>query len=95
MAHHDDGLTPELGRNVIAVLRHLAGMAHEQPGTAEDAFHLQLEDIGVGVDVLMHPSRLDELGDVFCGSVAHASSSSPIGVSRARRSTKQSEVMRC
>ena len=85
MAHHDDRLTPELGRDVIAGLRHLAGMAHEQPGTAEDAFHLQLEDIRVGVDVPMHPSRLDELGDVLCVSVAHGSSSSPIGVFRAVR----------
>ena len=45
VAAHDHRLAAELGGDVVAGLRHLAGMPDEQPGAAEDALHLELEHI--------------------------------------------------
>ena len=71
VADHDHGLPSELGGDVVAGLRHLAGMADEQPRLAEDALHLELEDVRIGVDVAVHATGLDEAGDVIGMSVAH------------------------
>ena len=46
-------------------------MADEQPGAAEDALHLELEHVGIGIDAPVHPARLDQLGDFVGVSVAH------------------------
>ena len=71
MPHHDHGLAPELGGDEVAGLRHLAGMPDEQPGTAEDALHLKLEQFGIGIDVAMDASRLDQACDAVRVSIAH------------------------
>jgi hypothetical protein len=71
VARHYYGLAPELGGNEVAGLRHLACVADEQPGAPEDPFHLQLEDVRVGINVAMDAARLDQLGDVVCVPVAH------------------------
>jgi hypothetical protein len=70
VAHHDHGLAAELGGDVVAGLPHLAGMANIKPGAAEDALHFKLEDFGIGVDVAVHPSGLDQDRDISV-SVAH------------------------
>ena len=62
--HHDDRLAAELGGDEIARIGHLAVMADEQPGTAEDALHLQFEHVGIGVDAPVHAAGLDQPGDV-------------------------------
>ena len=48
-------------------------MADEQPGAAEDALHLQLEQVGIGIDAPVHAAGLDQLGDLVGVSVAHGS----------------------
>ena len=45
---HDHRLAAEIGGDVVARVRHLAGVADEQPGAAEHALHLELEHVGVG-----------------------------------------------
>jgi hypothetical protein len=59
VARHHDGLPEERVALVVAGMRHLAGMSHEQPGALEDAAHLLLEDLGVHVDAAMYPVALD------------------------------------
>ena len=71
MPGHDHGLAAEFRGEVVAGLRHLAGVADVKPGAGEDALHLQFENVGIGVDVAVHPPRLDQLGDVLGASVAH------------------------
>jgi hypothetical protein len=71
MARHDHRLASELGGDVVAGLRDLAGVPYEQPGAAEDALHLELEDIRIRVHAAMNPARLDQLGDFVRISVAH------------------------
>jgi len=45
-------------------------VADEQPGAAENALHLEFEQLGIGVDATMHATGLDQPGDLV--SVAHA-----------------------
>ena len=71
MAHHEDGLPAELGGDVVTRARHLAGVAHEQPGAPEDALHFELENIGIGVDVAVNASGTNQPGNAFGISVAH------------------------
>jgi hypothetical protein len=71
VANHDDGLTPQFRGDVIARLRHLACVADEQPGAAENAFHFQFENGGIGVHVPVHASGLDEARDLLGASVMH------------------------
>src|SRR5262249_58402137 len=70
VADHDHGLAAELGSDVVANVRHLALVADEQPGAAENALHLEFEQLGIGVDATMHTTGLDQPGDLV--SVAHA-----------------------
>ena len=48
-------------------------MADEQPRAAEEALHLELEEIGIGIDAPMDAARLDQACDdpsAFC-PIAH------------------------
>ena len=71
MSHHDDRLAAELGGDEIAGIRDLARMTDEQPGAAEDAFHLQVEQVRIGIDAPVHTAGLDELFDLVGVAVAH------------------------
>ena len=42
-------------------------MADEQPGAAEDALHLELEHVRIGVDAPVHAAGLDQPGDAHSG----------------------------
>ncbi len=68
---HDDRLAAELGGYVVARIGHLTGVTDKQPSAAENAFHFQLKQTGIGVDAPVHASRLDQFGDVVGVSVAH------------------------
>ena len=68
---HDHRLAAEVGGDVVARVRHLARMADEQPGTAENTLKLKLEHVGIGIDTPVHPAWLDQLGDFIGVSVAH------------------------
>ena len=59
MADHDHGLAADLRGDEVAGLRHLARVPDEQPSAAEDALHLQLEHLRIGVDVAVHATGLD------------------------------------
>ena len=63
LAHHEDRLPAHLRRHEIARARDLAVMAEQQPGPAENPFHLQVEDAWIGVGVPMHPAGLHQLRD--------------------------------
>src|SRR2546423_2997801 len=65
VATHDHGLTTELSGDVVSRLRHLTGVTDEQPSRFENAFHLELEQFGIGIDASMDAARLDEFCDVF------------------------------
>src|SRR5579863_7442732 len=71
MPHHDDRLAAEIGGDEIARIGHLAGVADEQPGAAEDALHFQVEQIRIGIDAPVHAAGLDELSDLVGVAVAH------------------------
>src|SRR5262249_35807276 len=60
LAHHDDGLTPELGGVGVAGVGDLALMADIEPGPAEQTLHLELEDLRVGVDTPADAPDIDE-----------------------------------
>src|SRR5262245_22398325 len=68
---HDDRLTAELGRDVVAWLRHLAGVADEQPSRSEDALQLELEQLRIGIHAPMDAARFNQLSDFLRVSVAH------------------------
>ena len=74
MTGHDDRLAAEVGGDEVAGIWHLAGMADEQPRAREDAFHLQLEHVGIGVDAAMHAAGFNQGGDVVGVSVVHGDS---------------------
>src|SRR5207245_1740924 len=48
-------------------LGHLAVVPDVDPALAEDALHLQLEDLGVGVDRARHPVGEDQIIDAGAG----------------------------
>ena len=62
---HDDGHLAVIQRDVVALLRYLALMADVDPCPRPDALHLEIENLGIGVDVSMYPRRLDEVGNLF------------------------------
>ena len=74
MAGHHHRLPSELGGEVIAGIGNLAHVPDEQPSPPEDALHLELEDVRVGVDPLVDAAGLDEVGDLCGTSVAHGAS---------------------
>ena len=54
VAHHHHRLAADLGREIVAGIFHLALVADIDPGRAEQALHLQLEDRRIGVDLPVH-----------------------------------------
>src|SRR5262249_60531965 len=60
-----------LGGDDVPGLRSLAHTPDEHPGAAEDARHLQLEQVWIGVDVAVHAPGRDQPGDVLGIAVAH------------------------
>src|SRR5260221_3542853 len=60
---HDDGLPAERRRDVVAGLRHLAVVADIDPGPPEDPRHLELEQLGIDIDVAVNAFRFDQLAD--------------------------------
>ena len=56
---------------VVAGIAHLAFMSEHQPGAAEDALELQLEDRRIGVHRAMHAVGLHQHCELFVGG--HAS----------------------
>ena len=71
VARHDHGLAAEIGGDEVARVRHLAGVADEQPGAAEDPFHLQFEQVGIGIDPPVHAPGLDQPADFVLRAVQH------------------------
>src|SRR6266700_298247 len=61
-AHHHR-LPAERRRDVIARTCHLAVVADIDPGPTENPFHLELEELGVDVDIAVDTVRPDELPD--------------------------------
>ena len=55
MAAHDHRLAAQGRGDVIAGIRHLAIMADDQPRAREYALHLELEHLGTGIEIAMHP----------------------------------------
>ena len=71
MPRHDDGLAAEFGRDVVARVGDLAGVADVQPGAPEDALHFEFEDIRIGIDPPVNPARLDQFCYLVRMSIAH------------------------
>src|SRR5262249_34028844 len=63
----DDGLAAHPGREIVARRLHLAFVSEHQPGAAEDALHLELEDRRIGVHRAVHAIRLHQHRELFVG----------------------------
>ena len=61
VAHQHDRLAADEGAEIIAGIFHLAFVADIDPGGAEDALQLKLENRRIGVELPMHAARLKEL----------------------------------
>ncbi len=77
VARHDDRLAAEIRGDEVTRIGHLALVTDEQPGAAEDALHLQLEHIRIGIDAPMHPAGFDQRRDVVSVSIAVAHDDDP------------------
>ena len=60
VAHHHHRLAADEGAEIVAGIFHLAFVADIDPGDAEDALQLELEDRRIGVDLPVHAAGLDE-----------------------------------
>ena len=67
VAHHHHRLAADVHRDVVAGVRDLRLVAAVDPHTLEDALHLAVEDLLVGVHALVHAVRLDTARDVEPG----------------------------
>ncbi|MSQ64406.1 MAG: FAD-dependent oxidoreductase, partial [Betaproteobacteria bacterium] len=65
MPHDDHGFTTHARGEVVSGRGDLAFVPKNQPGAAEDALHLQLEDHGIGVHRAMHTVRLHQHCELF------------------------------
>ena len=65
VAHQHDRLAADKAAEIVAGIFHLAFVADIDPGDAEDALHLELEDGRIGVDLPMHPAGLNEARQVL------------------------------
>ena len=70
-AHHQHRLTPDLHGVIVAGFRHLAVVAAVNPHALVDAFHLEPENIGVGIDMPVNAVGLDQRGEVGNSFVQH------------------------
>src|SRR5262249_14135415 len=82
MAAHDHRMAAQISGDVVARVWHLAAVPHEQPGAAEDALHLELEQIRVGVDAPVNTARLDQFRNFLGVPVTHESFSALIADAR-------------
>ena len=64
VARHDRGLTAEAHGLVVTDLRHFALVTEEDPATLEDPFHLEREDLRLGVDLPMDAMLLHQFVEV-------------------------------
>ena len=71
MARHDHGLTGHPRGEEVARIRDLALVAEQQPGPAEQALHLELEHVRIGVDGAVDAVGLDQSGDVVGAERRH------------------------
>jgi hypothetical protein len=65
ITNHHDRLATETRREVVAGIPDLAFVADVDPCDAEDALHLQLEDLRVGVQPAVNAPRLNERREVL------------------------------
>src|SRR5260221_12571852 len=72
MPGNDGRLAPHPGGEVVAGVAHLALMPEHQPGAAEDALELQLEDRRIRIYGAVHAVGLHQHCELFVGG--HASS---------------------
>ena len=63
-------LAPHSRGEVVAGIAHLAFMSEHQPGTAEDALELQLEDRRIRIYGAMHAVGLHQHCELFVGGHA-------------------------
>ena len=68
--HHEERPEPDPRREEVARLRHLALVPDIDPGAAENALHLEREDLGIGVERAMHPAGPEALAQA-CGFDVH------------------------
>ena len=61
--HHQHRLAADVGRKIVARLGHLALVPHIDPGFREQLVHLDLEQLGIEIDVAMHAIRLHQGAD--------------------------------
>ena len=67
LPHHEHRFQTDARLAEIAGLRHLAFMADIDPGAAEDAFHLERKNPGIGVERAMDAPRQDARAKLGCG----------------------------
>ena len=70
VAHQHHRLAADEAAEIIAGIFHLAFMADINPGDAEDAFQLELEDGRIGVDLPVHAAGLNEARQVLAHRVS-------------------------
>ena len=70
VAHQHHGLAADEGAEIIAGIFHLAFMADIDPGDAENALQLELEDRRIGVNLPVHAAGLDERRQILAHRVS-------------------------
>ena len=60
VAHQHHRFAADEGAEIIAGIFHLAFMADIDPGDAENALQLELEDRRIGINLPVHAAGLDE-----------------------------------
>ena len=65
VADDDDGLAAHKRGEEIAGRLHLAFMADEQPGAAEQSLHFQFEYVRIGVNPAMDARRFNQVANVM------------------------------
>src|SRR5262249_4936508 len=79
----------------VARIRHLALVAEQQPGPAEQPLHLELEHLRIGVDRAVDAIGLDQSGDVVGAERRHVDDPAglfPTGLDTARRDAARRAV---
>src|SRR6185437_6897213 len=71
MADHDHRLAADLDRPVVAGILHLALVTDVGPHLVEDAFQLELEDAGIGIDAAVDAIGLHRLAQIQADIASH------------------------
>jgi len=66
LAHEQNRLARKRGCEITAFLRNLALVGHVNPCTAPDPFHLELENLGIGVDRTVNAFSANHCCQLFC-----------------------------